>query len=214
MIKAVIFDMDGVLMDTREAYYKAARRLFKEEYGKTITRKGYESMFGREDRAVIKHFLKKFGLKGDVEELRLKKREMVQLQEKGNLKIFPGAKELVRTLSKEYKLALTSSTWKTIVKNALDEFGMRKYFTAIVGKEDVKRHKPDPEPYLITAKKLGVKPSECVVVEDSVAGVEAGKRAGTKVIAVMTSYHKDKLRKADLIVNSIKQIKIEQFRKL
>jgi HAD superfamily hydrolase (TIGR01509 family) len=214
MIKAVIFDMDGVLMDTKEAYYKAAKKLFEEEYGKTITRKEYNPMFGIEDRAMIKHFLKKFNLKGDVEELRLKKREMVQLQEKGNLKLFPGAKELVKTLSKNYKLALTSSTWKIIIKNALDEFGMRKYFKAVVGKEDVKKHKPDPEPYLVTAKKLKVKPSECVVVEDSISGVEAGKNAGMKVIAVMTSYTQEKLRKADLFVNNVKQIRIGQFRKL
>lgn len=207
-MKAVIFDMDGVLMDTREVYVKATQQLFKDVFGKVIPKKECEGCFGQMDIVIIKHFLTKYKLKGDIEELRQKKKKLVRELQKKNIKIFPGAKVLLKSLSKKYKLALVSSTWKSLIRNALDVFGVRKYFNVIIGKEDVKKHKPDPQPYLTAAKKLNVDVSDCVVVEDSMIGVEAGKRAGMNVIAVRTSYSKDKLKKADLVVKSISEIKI------
>ncbi|MBW2992554.1 HAD family phosphatase [Candidatus Woesearchaeota archaeon] len=208
MIKAVIFDMDGVIIDTKKLHFKAMKEVFKQEFGISVTKKDYEGLFGLLDVDAIKKLLKQYELKGDMQKLRDKKRRILQKAEKGHLRLFPGAKELIRKLSKRYRLALTSSEWKGIIKKALDEFNLRKYFSVIVGKEDIRRHKPDPDPYLCTAKRLRVKPGECVVIEDSVAGVESAKKAGMKVIAVMTSYPKEKLKKADLVFESVKGIRI------
>lgn len=207
-MKAIIFDMDGVLMDTRNVYIMAMQKLFEDEFGKSIPRKEVEALFGRIGREIIVHFLKKYGLKGDIEKLIRKKKKIVKELQQESLKIFPGAKTLLKSLSLKYKIALVSSTWRSLVINALDVFSIRKYFSLVVGKENVKKHKPDPAPYLFAASKLKVKPCECIVVEDSIAGVEAGKRAGMKVIAVATSYSKSKLSKADLIVDSIAEIKV------
>jgi HAD superfamily hydrolase (TIGR01509 family) len=216
MIKAVIFDMDGVLVDTKRFHFNAMKEVFRQEYKVNITQKDYFGMglFGEIDAKGIAALLRKYCLKGNIEELRTKKKKVLEKMEKGHLKLFPGAKDTLREMSKKYKVALTSSEWKNIVAGILGKFRILQYFDVITGKEDVKKHKPDPEPYLMTAKKLGVKPSECVAVEDSIAGIESAKRAGMKAIAVMTSYHKDKLKKADIIVKGIAQIKPEQFRKL
>jgi HAD superfamily hydrolase (TIGR01509 family) len=210
MIKAAIFDMDGVLVDTKNFHFMAMRSLFKQEYKLDITEKYYfdKEMFGRMDVDLIAELLKKYRLKGDIEELRLKKKKILEKLEKGHLKLFPGTKNTLRKLSEKYKIALVSSEWKNIVISLFRRFGILHYFDVIIGKEDVKKHKPDPQPYLAAAKKLRLKPSECAVVEDSVVGVESGKRAGMKVIAVMTSYPKEKLRKADLIVNTVADIEI------
>lgn len=208
MIKAVIFDMDGVVVDSEPLHFKMWAKIFKKEFGVKLVLKDFENLFGTTDLHTAKFFLKKYKIKTDVEDLRQKKKKLFQEEAKKKLKLFSGAKELIRKLSRKYQVALTSTEWKETIKKDLSKFNLLKYFHIIVGKEDVKRHKPDPQPYLATAKKLRVKPSQCIVVEDSVWGVESAKRAGMRVIAVTTSYSKERLRKADLIVKSLKEITI------
>lgn len=210
MIKAIIFDMDGVIVDTKRFHFNAMKAVFKREYKVNITEKDYFGMglFGKTDIKAITVLLKKYKLRGNIDDLRLKKKKILEKMEKGHLKLFPGAKNTLKRLSKNYKIGLTSSEWKDIVSNLFRRFKIAQYFDVIIGKEDVKKHKPDPQPYIITAKKLKLKPSECIAVEDSIAGVESGKRAGMKVIAVMTSYPRERLKKADIIVKTIADIEV------
>ena len=114
---------------------------------------------------------------------------------------------LVKLLAKKYRLALASSEWTDIVKILLKKVRLRRYFKVVIGKMDVKTRKPSPAIYLKAARKLGLKPEQCSVFEDSVVGVRAAKTAGCSCIAVTSSYPRKELKRADLIVGSLKDIK-------
>ena len=178
MIKAVIFDMDGVIVDSEPLHFMVWAEIFRKKFGIKLYKKDFANLFGTSDMHTVHHFLKKYKLKADSEELRLEKKRLFQKIAAKKLKLFPGVKNLIKKLSKKYKLALTSTEWKETIKKDLTKFGLYNYFDVIIGKEDVKRHKPDPEPYIITAKKLGLKRSECVVIEDSVWVLRQQKEQG------------------------------------
>jgi HAD superfamily hydrolase (TIGR01509 family) len=112
--------------------------------------------------------------------------------------------------------AVGSSGFRANVDFVLDKCSIRKYFTAAVAGDEVTRCKPDPEIYLTAAKHLGLKPEECIVFEDAEAGIEAGKRAGMKVIALATTFDRNFLEKteADYIIDDFRGLEIATLEKL
>ena len=146
----------------------------------------------------------------------IKERERIYRDiSKDILQIFPGAAELVEALIKnDFKLAVASSgTWDKLNFN-LEEAGLEDSFKVRICANDVNEGKPDPEVYLKAAEKLGVKPEECVVIEDSYNGVKAAKAAGAKCIAVTSTFEKSKLKEADVIVNSLEEIDISMIKNI
>jgi HAD superfamily hydrolase (TIGR01509 family) len=124
-------------------------------------------------------------------------------------KLFPGVKRIFKKYHGRYKLMIASSEWDYVVDKVTSTFGLQEYIDYRIGKEDVTKHKPNPEIYKKCLKILKMKPEECIVVEDSLFGIEAAKRAGIKVIAVAQTHPKAKLKKAgaDVIISKISELK-------
>jgi HAD superfamily hydrolase (TIGR01509 family) len=202
-MKAVLFDMDGVLSNSEPHHVKAFRIFFKKK-GVPLSKEDVKDIFGKFDDDIIRDLCKKKGVKCDVGKWYWEKRKIVvSLLKKLPIPSFPDAIKLVKRVSRKYKVGIGTSSSREEINVVLKTLGIRKYFDKILGREDVKHHKPSPELYLKLAKKLKVKPKDCVVIEDSVVGVESAKRAKMKCIAVLNSFPRSKLKKADLIVKNL-----------
>lgn len=208
-MKAVIFDMDGTLVDSKRIHLEAWQEVF-EKHGYVLDMKKIESFFGQLDYYVFSDFFREKGIKDDPKRWCAERRD-ITVQKMKRAKLFPGAKQLLDCIPGDVKLALGTSSSRAEMDAVFDNHGMKKYFDVIMCREDVKKHKPHPELYLKIAKRLKVNPKDCVVVEDSIAGVEAAKRAGMFCIAVLYSFPAGELQKADVRVRSLKSSTIRRL---
>ncbi|MFH1255755.1 MAG: HAD family phosphatase [Candidatus Diapherotrites archaeon] len=207
MIKAVIFDLDGVLIDSMEQHCKTELQPLH-EMGVPATMEELHEFIGVPAGDFFKAMLKKYGKKGDPEKLLERK---YALMEFGAEKIpaFPGAIELVESLkSSGFLIAVGSSSRTFFVEKALAAIGLKEKIPVIASSSEVKQGKPAPDIFLLAAKKLSLEPKECVVIEDAIQGVNAAKAAGMKCIAVTNSFPAEKLKAAgaELVVKSLKQL--------
>lgn len=180
---AILWDLDGVLVDSREAHLEAWRALC-EETGRPFDRAYFERTFGLRNEDIVGGYWPDLPAS---ERTRLERRKEALYRERaqGRLRPLPGASELVREARRRgLRQALVSSTPPENIALALRELGLDGAFDVIVSGDDVTRGKPDPEGYLVAANRLGVDPARCVVVEDAPPGVEAGRRAGARTLGV------------------------------
>lgn len=217
MIKAVIFDMDGVIIDSEPIQSKSLEGLLK-YYNKTpqYNNQGLLHEVGVSGDKSYMKFKNTYDIPDDIPTLREKRRKIYEnlLQEK--LASMPGVTNLIKRLKKEnFKIALASNRFIEHVFLILDNLNIRSSFEAIVGPSETIKHKPSPDIYIETAKVLNIQPAECVVIEDSETGVMAGVAAGMKVIVVPNKYttHQD-FSKADRIINSLNEIDISLIQSL
>lgn len=207
-MKAVIFDMDGTLVDSKRIHLEAWQEVF-EKHGYVLDMKKIESFFGQFDYYVFSDFFREKGIKEDPKKWCAERRK-ITVKKMMYARLFPGAKSLLDCLP-DVKVALGTSSTRKEMLAVFNKNHLKKYFDIIMTKEDVSHHKPHPELYLKIAKKLDVKPEDCIVVEDSIAGVEAAKRAGMFCIAVLTSFPASKLKKADVRVRSLQSPAIRRL---
>ncbi|MFH0875672.1 MAG: HAD family phosphatase [archaeon] len=208
MIKAVIFDMDGVLVDT-EKYHEKAYRYVSKTAGAEITGKEIIKLKGVTALEIFKYLLKKHNIRENPKKYALLKDKVYRSYLK-NIKLLPGVLDLLKKLKKnKVKVALASSGSRLNVQFILKKLKIKKYFDAVIDGEQVKRGKPAPDVFLKAAEKLKVNPSEGIVIEDTNTGIIAGKKSGMFVVAVTTTFPKSKLKDADLVVDSLKELKIE-----
>jgi beta-phosphoglucomutase len=209
-LRAVIFDFDGVIVDSEPLHFRALRAALLPE-GIEITGEEYvRSYLAYDDREAIRRALQQHGLPADPELMdRVEARKVdafaASLHE---IPVFDGARELVRALAAEMPVAIASGARRDEIEAALSSLGLRDAFRAIVAAEDAPRTKPDPAPYLEAARRLaewapGLAPADCVVFEDSMAGVDAALGAGMKVVGVAHSYPAVELRAAHRVVDSL-----------
>jgi len=206
LFDAVIFDMDGVIVDSEPLHEQAFMETFHAlGYGDTHG-VNFKEYLGRSDRAVWNFFMNKHQPSQTVEELTdLKEGRLVKvLREREPL--FPGVTELIDALSKKYPLAVASGSVHRVIKQVLELRNLKRFFPTVVSSEDVPQGKPSPDIFLRTADLLGVKPSRCCVIEDTTAGIQAGVSAGMTVIAITNTYPADALGKAHRIVRSYGEI--------
>lgn len=214
MIKAVIFDWDGVLVDTEGCWVTADKRMLAEH---CIDYDGGNRhlLTGRNQKECVQVFIEKYGLPLDVEkaiQLRLAKLKEIYATV-GNV-LMPGALELIKDVkAKGLKLAIASGSSKEILEFLVRKQGVYDYFDYVVSTDAVKNGKPAPDVYLFVAKKLGVLPAHCVVFEDAESGVRSAKAAGMYCIAVPNSYTTDQnFSEADKIDSSLKELSLEDFK--
>ena len=192
MIKAVLFDMDGVIFDTEREYLKEWNKIF-EKYGYEMKKEIYVSVMGRGRKKVKEIFKENFGNDLPIEKMYIEKDKMLkEAIENNKVPLKQGALELLEFLKKNgYKTALATSAKKDRVKSQVTHAKINNLFDAIVCADDIVNSKPDPEIFLKAAEKVNIKPENCIVIEDSEAGIRAAFNAG------MIAFHVKDLKEAD-----------------
>jgi beta-phosphoglucomutase len=207
----VIFDLDGVLVDTGWAHKQAWYDLAEKE-GFDISDDFFYSTFGMRNDQIIPMFAGKGLSPEEVERLSQWKEEHYRELIAEKLILPPGVGELLSDLKRSgFLLAVGSSAPKANLDLVLERVKIRDYFDACVTGEEVVEGKPAPETFVKAAGKLGLPPDCCVVVEDAVQGVEAGKAAGMPVIAVTTTRDRSALSAADIVVDGLDELKAKDF---
>jgi len=213
MIKAVIFDMDGVIVDSEPLQSLSWKKLFNERGIKPIyNNEGLIHEVGPTGDQSYLSIMEKHNLKKEeLETIRKRRREIFEKIIREKLKPMAGFLDLIEALKKQkLKLAIASNRIGVHVNLMMETIGVKNYFEIIVCRNDNIKAKPSPDIFLETAKKLKVKPFECLVLEDSETGVTAAKKAKMKVIAIPNKYTKNNnFSKADKIVDNLSQISLE-----
>jgi HAD superfamily hydrolase (TIGR01509 family) len=214
MIKAVLFDMDGVICDSMPLYEQSTQKVI-EELGGKVELAELRDFAAFPATQVMKILLNRFELDSALLEKAVQRKHEVLLEIARDLKPFPGAIELFDSLKRDgFKLAIGSSSRYIFVNFVAQKFALEKYFDGIFSTQEVSNGKPFPDIYLFAAKQLGVSPQECVVVEDAWHGIDAAKAAGMKCIAVTNTFSAEKLKKADRIVDSLEELSSKDFKKM
>ncbi|OHD53897.1 MAG: HAD family hydrolase [Spirochaetes bacterium GWF1_51_8] len=186
-VRAVIFDMDGLMIDSERLYFEVEREIAS-DYGKTVPETTLWKMMGRSPLEAVKIFVEELGLPVSPKEL-LEIRDGIMKQKMlAELGPMPGLFDILRALDGKYALAVATGAPTRFLDIALDKLDIRRYFKVLQTSDGIAHGKPDPEIYLETAKKLGLPPSECAVLEDSSNGARSAKSAGCLTIAVPNEF--------------------------
>ena len=211
-IRAVLWDLDGTIVDSEEYHWQAWRDTMASE-GRPITHAEFLSTFGWRNDAILPLFLGDRATPSEIERIGDAKEEHYRaLVRAGGLTPLPGAAEWIERLHKEgWREAIATSAPRANLECVLDVLRLGDAFDAFVSAEDVTHGKPAPDVFLSAAAKLGADPKNCIVVEDADAGVEAGKRAGMRTVGVSRN---GKARAADIVVSSLAELAEDTFRGL
>lgn len=214
-IKAVIFDMDGVISDTQMFHAQAESETLK-TFNIYLTPQELSTRYaGIPDQIMFRQILRRFNKQADVNEIIKKKWPIMNRIVKNNIQPIPGVQDFVKELHKrDFLLAVASASPTHFIKTILDALHIKNLFQAIVSGDEVQRGKPHPDLFFLAAKKLGVKPTSCLVIEDSTNGVKATKNAGMKCIGIITTHNRSDLKEADLVVDSFDELTVERVNNL
>ena len=207
-IEAVIFDMDGVIVDSEPLHERSFLEVWGElGYGENHGI-NFPDFYGRSDRVVWEAFIEQHNPNQSIEELIVLREARLVRMLRETQPLFDEVVPLIQRLAKRYLLGLASGSIHRVIDEVLAMQSLRSYFGPIVSSEDVSEPKPSPEIFLMTAKRLDVTPERCCVIEDTVNGIKAGKSAGMTVIAIPNTFQPLPLSEAgaDLICQDYSQI--------
>ncbi|MCX7987332.1 MAG: HAD family phosphatase [Bacteroidales bacterium] len=210
MIRAVIFDMDGVLVDNSKVHDETWR-IMCEKYGKPESAEKVKSIFGGTNKIFVEQLL---GITEPNEINRIAKEKEALYREvfQSTIKAPEGLLSLLFQLRKRnIRLAVATSGPKENLDFVLDNLEIRHFFDVLVEESQIKHGKPDPEIYLRAAQLLHLEPYECVAIEDSIFGLQSAKKAGMKAVAITTSFTADKLTLADKIINNFSELDVDEL---
>jgi beta-phosphoglucomutase family hydrolase len=214
MIKAVIFDLDGVLIDSEPLHAIADNQLLK-ELGTDAPENYFDRYVGWTNAAMWEAIKNDYCITRSIHEImEMQMPIKLNLLQEGNHNVIPGIVELLEELKTMHiPVAIASSSPKLFIDAAVEKIGLTQFFAIIISGEEVEKSKPEPDIFLKAAELLNVKPSECLVIEDSKSGTIAAKKAGMKCIGFqnVNSGNQD-LSIADFIVTDIKEIDIGKMR--
>jgi beta-phosphoglucomutase family hydrolase len=198
--------MDGVIANTASLHFQAWREAFQRR-GQPFGREDFDRTFGLRNDTIIRTILGDEVEAAEMETIAREKEEGFRRRLERGVRPLPGVRRLLAELARhEFGQALASSAPRLNIVAILRALGMADVFQAIVAEGDVVRGKPDPEVFLSAARKLGIAPDRCVVIEDAVAGVRAAGAAGMRSVAVTNTHPRESLSGADLVVDSLEEV--------
>ena len=213
-LRAVLFDFDGVMVNSEPLHFYAFHEVLKAEHVELTEEEYYREIIGFDDKGAFRHIyqMRNIPLEPRVflKLLTRKSEVMMELIQQRKYSALPGVSEFVRSLWRNYPLAICTGALREEVEVMLEGISLRDCFKVIVSAEDVTKGKPDPQGYLLTVEKLGEKsgqklvPGDCLIIEDAPTVIRRAKEAGFKTLAVATTYPLDKLADANWAVQSLR----------
>jgi len=205
VIDAVVFDLDGLLIDTEQVWDQVREALVRERGGRWHDR-AQADMMGMSSTEWSRYLHEELGLSEPPEELNRLVVERMQEQYRAGLPVIDGAVEAVRRMADRWPIGLASSSNRPLIDLTLDGMGVAELFRATVSSEEVERGKPAPDVYLEAARRLGVAPERAAAVEDSANGIRSAKAAGMRVVAIPNRHYPppaEALALADEVLDSL-----------
>lgn len=202
--KAILFDMNGVLINDEHLQEEAFRQILS-RINIPLTPEDYIRFFiGKTDRKGFEDYFQFLSTVQNIDALIAEKGNIYEELASNGVEGYQGVKEFIETAAKHnLALAVVTSSMKNEAVSVLAGLGLTHYFQSIVAAEDVKNGKPDPEGYLKGAASLAVNPHECIVIEDAPSGLKAAKAAGMFSIAVLNTHNADELSDADIVTKEL-----------
>jgi HAD superfamily hydrolase (TIGR01509 family) len=222
-LRAIIFDFDGVVADSEPIHLAVFQRVLGELGLFLSPEEYYAEYLGYDDRGCFRAFLTAHGhspTDKTIDDLVARKAAAYLEHIKRHLVIFPGVRELVRDAAARHRLAIASGALRNEIEYILECAGIRKEFEHITSAEDVRRGKPDPEPFVHALTSLNrvpasgqgrLAPGDCLVVEDSIPGIRAAHAAGMKVLAVANTHTVQDLHEADALTHSLANVRLPEL---
>ena len=214
MIEAVVFDLDGVVVDSEQVWDDVRERLAHERGGAWHDR-AQADMMGMSSPEWSRYMHARIGVPESPEEINDEVVARMLERYRTSLPLIDGAVDAVRRLAQEFPLGVASSSNRSLIEVVLEQAEIADQFAAVVSSEEVARGKPAPDVYLEAARRLGVDPSQCAAIEDSSNGIRAAHAAGMRVVAVPNAHyppHEDALALANAVVASADDLKPELLR--
>jgi HAD superfamily hydrolase (TIGR01509 family) len=211
VIEAVVFDLDGVLLDSEQVWDEAREQLAKERGGRWHDQ-AQKDMMGMSSTEWSRYMHERIGLPEPPEEINREVVERLAATYREHLPALPGAKEAVERLAARWPLGLASSSNRELIDLALELLGVKQLFAVTVSSEEVARGKPAPDVYLEAARRLGIAAARAAAVEDSHNGILAAKAAGMRVLAIPNRHFppgQDALEQADVVLDSLDELTAE-----
>jgi HAD superfamily hydrolase (TIGR01509 family) len=206
--EAVVFDLDGLLLDTEQVWDEVREAITRERGGRWHER-AQADMMGMSSKEWSRYMHDRLGLREPPDELNRIVVEEMQRRYREGLPLVDGAAEAVRRIGARWPLGLASSSNRELIDLALELMGVAELFQATVSSEEVEGGKPAPDVYLEAAQRLGVRPQNVVAIEDSASGIRSAKAAGMRVIAIPNPHFpppEDVLAEADLVLDSLAEL--------
>jgi beta-phosphoglucomutase family hydrolase len=210
-LEAVLWDLDGVIADTGPYHFRAWQDVFRQK-GVDFTEEDFKRQFGQRNDTIIRTTLGASLTQEEVDIIANEKEQNYRRRVARNIRPLPGAIELIKSLRENgIKEAIASSAPMENIRLILRGLAIEDCFQAIVYGREVTEGKPSPQVFLLAARKLGIRPGNCMVIEDAVAGVAAAKKAGMKCVAVTNSHPRNSLKKADLVVDTLEKVSVSDL---
>jgi len=210
----VIFDIDGVLLDSYKMHYECWRAI-AEKYSITVREKEFDSLFGRRGSEIVRQLWGEDLTAQQVSSIHRRKQALYRENLRRHFPEMDGAIQLIDILAVEgFVLGIGSSAPPENVEMSLNGLDRANSFKAVVTGSDVTHGKPDPQVFLLAAQRMGMEPSNCAVIEDAPAGIAAALAGGMTAIALVGTAPPERLNMAHLVVNSLRQLTPEQISKL
>ncbi len=201
----LLLDFDGVVVNSEPLYEKAMNIQFK-KYGIQVEAEDWLFFKGKDAKAVFSYIHDKYDAQIDIDKMRADYGVDLFKEFKINMRFIPGFVEFYHSCLDEFSDLIITSTSREVMDWTFENVPVDNIFSGMITSSEVENTKPHPEPYLKGAEKIGIPIEKCIVIEDSVNGIRAGKASGAKVIGITTTFPAEVIHEADLIVNSYDEL--------